>query len=63
VNNPEFIIADEATGNLDREDTKNIADMFLDLNKNGITILLVTHDVHLIEYLKFKNPELKLLDL
>lgn len=55
VHNPEFIMADEPTGNLDREDTKNIADILLDLHGKWVTILLVTHDLHLIEYMKLKK--------
>ena len=55
VHNPEFIMADEPTWNLDWEDTKNIADILLDLHSKGITILLVTHDLHLIEYMKLKK--------
>jgi len=54
INNPEFVMADEPTGNLDWEDTKHIADTFLNLHNNWVTILLVTHDVHLIEYMKLK---------
>jgi len=55
VNHPEFIMADEPTGNLDREDTKRIADVLLDLHSKGVTIMLVTHDLHLIEYMKLKK--------
>ena len=55
VSHPEFIMADEPTGNLDREDTKRIADVLLDLHDTGVTILLVTHDLHLIEYMKLKQ--------
>jgi cell division transport system ATP-binding protein len=58
VSNPEFIIADEPTGNLDREETKKVADTLLDLNAQGITVVFVTHDVHLIEYMKLKNPKI-----
>gem|GEM_PF-2350624 len=32
IHDPEFIMADEPTGNLDREDTKRIADVLLDLH-------------------------------
>lgn len=55
INNPEFIIADEPTGNLDWEETKKVADTLLDLNSHGVTVVLVSHDVHLIEYIKLKN--------
>lgn len=55
INNPEFIIADEPTGNLDWEETKKVADTLLELNSHGVTVVLVSHDVHLIEYIKLKN--------
>ena len=58
VSNPEFIVADEPTGNLDREETKKVADTLLDLNAQGITVVFVTHDVHLIEYMKLKNSKI-----
>lgn len=43
-NNPPIIIADEPTGNLDSKTGKIIMDMILKLNKEGKTIVLVTHD-------------------
>lgn len=42
--NPNLILADEPTGNLDAENAAVLARIMLDLNRNGITILLVTHD-------------------
>lgn len=44
VNRPGVILADEPTGNLDRESGARIMDLFRDLNRNGATILLITHD-------------------
>lgn len=45
INNPKFIIADEPTGALDSETSKDIMELFLELNKeNQTTIILVTHD-------------------
>ena len=55
INNPEFIIADEPTGNLDREYTKEIWDLLIEANKSWNTILLITHDVHLLEYIQSKT--------
>lgn len=55
IHDPEFIMADEPTGNLDREDTKRIADVLLDLHGKWVTVMLVTHDLHLIEYMKLKK--------
>jgi ABC-type ATPase involved in cell division len=55
INNPEFIIADEPTGNLDREYTQEIWDLLVEANKSWNTILLITHDVHLLNYIKSKS--------
>ena len=54
INNPEFIIADEPTWNLDREYTQEIGDLLIEANKSWNTILLITHDVHLLNYIKSK---------
>ena len=55
VNNPEFVIADEPTWNLDREYTQEIGDLLVEANKSWNTILLITHDVHLLDYIKSKT--------
>jgi len=44
VNNPAVILADEPTGNLDSAATAEIVSIFLQLNHEGITVLLVTHE-------------------
>lgn len=44
INSPKIILADEPTGNLDRKMANEIMQLLLDLNKKGITILLVTHE-------------------
>ncbi|MDU1313085.1 ABC transporter ATP-binding protein [Clostridium septicum] len=46
VNNPEIIIADEPTGALDSHTSEEIMNIFKDLNKSGITIILITHDIN-----------------
>lgn len=56
IHDPEFIIADEPTGNLDRENTQAVADILIQANNTGNTILLITHDIHLLNYLKAKHP-------
>ena len=55
IHDPEFIIADEPTGNLDRENTQVVADILIEANKAGNTIFLITHDIHLLNYLKEKH--------
>lgn len=52
IHDPELIIADEPTGNLDWENTQKIADILIKFNKEGKTILLFTHDIHLLNYIK-----------
>ena len=44
VTNPSFILADEPTGNLDRNSGKIVMNTFVNLNKQGQTIVMVTHD-------------------
>jgi putative ABC transport system ATP-binding protein len=44
VNSPSIIFADEPTGNLDSVSTKEIVSIFRKLNKDGITIIMVTHE-------------------
>ena len=41
---PDIILADEPTGNLDRHSGQDVIDVLETLNKNGITLILVTHD-------------------
>ena len=44
VQNPAFILADEPTGNLDKESGDNILKILKDLNKQGITVIMITHN-------------------
>jgi putative ABC transport system ATP-binding protein len=44
VNDPPLILADEPTGNLDSAATKEIISIFRSLNKDGITVIIVTHE-------------------
>ncbi len=50
VNDPRVIFADEPTGNLDNKSGREIMDLIKDLNKKGLTIILVTHDPKISEY-------------
>ena len=44
VNDPDVILADEPTGNLDQESGSQVMELFRDLNNSGSTILFITHD-------------------
>ena len=44
VNHPKFILADEPTGNLDSEATGNIIELLHQVNDEGTTVIMVTHD-------------------
>jgi len=50
ANNPEVILADEPTGNLDSKTGKEIMDLFNKLHKEGKTVILITHDLNLVRY-------------
>ena len=50
INNPKIIFADEPTGNLDSITSDEIMNLFTELNKQGITIVLVTHEDDVADY-------------
>ncbi|QOR36618.1 ABC transporter ATP-binding protein [Clostridium sp. 'deep sea'] len=52
VSNPTVILADEPTGNLDTATTKEIMNLFCELNDEGVTIIIVTHEDDVAEYTK-----------
>jgi cell division transport system ATP-binding protein len=62
VHDPKIIIWDEATWNLDPETAKEIMDIFLDINADGKTVIMATHDDNIVNSLKkrvisFQNKE------
>ncbi|MGE5616654.1 MAG: cell division ATP-binding protein FtsE, partial [Bacillota bacterium] len=48
VNRPALLIADEPTANLDAESAERIAEIFVEFNRVGVTVLIATHDQHLV---------------
>jgi macrolide transport system ATP-binding/permease protein len=50
VNNPSIILADEPTGNLDSKSSKDIMSLFRALHRQGLTVVLVTHDIEVAEH-------------
>ncbi len=57
LNDPELILADEPTGNLDPQTSVEVMQVLQEINKNGNTILMATHDYALI--LKYPSKTLK----
>lgn len=62
VNNPAIILADEPTGNLDSVSEKEIMELFTELNSHGKTIIIVSHEPEVANYVKrillFKDGEI-----
>ncbi|MEW6331410.1 MAG: cell division ATP-binding protein FtsE [Pseudomonadota bacterium] len=58
VNKPPLLLADEPTGNLDSKLADEILDLFLDFNNHGVTVLIATHDLHLIDRARRRVIEL-----
>ena len=50
IHQPKLLVADEPTGNLDRESAENLLQLFRALNEEGLTILLVTHNTDLLRF-------------
>ena len=59
LNDPELIIADEPTGNLDPKLSLEIIKLFEEFNDLGVAVLIATHDLGLIARLKYRTLTLK----
>jgi cell division transport system ATP-binding protein len=60
INDPELILADEPTGNLDPETSEEIMRLLFEINNNNKTIIMATHDYELIR--KFPSKTFKFED-
>lgn len=49
VNKPSIIIADECTGNLDMDNSISIMKLLSDINKEGVTVIMATHNLELVK--------------
>ena len=52
MNTPDTVIADEPTGNVDVDLTEGIMELLVKINKLGKTVIVVTHDMNIIEQYK-----------
>jgi cell division transport system ATP-binding protein len=57
LNDPEFILADEPTGNLDPQTSSEVLEVLKKINANGKTVIMATHDYALL--MKFPSKTLK----
>ena len=58
VNRPPLLLADEPTGNLDPDLSREIMDLFGQFNQVGVTVLIATHDLELVDRMKRKRLRL-----
>lgn len=59
VNNPSIIIADECTGNLDIDNSIEILKLLCDINSQGITVIMATHDTEILKLFPKRVIEIK----
>ena len=59
ANKPSINIADECTGNLDINNSIEIVNILDEINKNGTTVIMATHDIELLKIFKKRTVELK----
>ena len=58
VNDPKLIVADEPTGNLDPQTSESIMALLEEINRNGTTVIICTHDSNLVDRMKKRVIEI-----
>lgn len=59
VNDPTLLLADEPTGNLDEESARRILDLMIRANQTGATVIVATHDPHLLQSISGRQIALR----
>jgi len=59
VNNPQLIILDEPTGNIDPDLSQEIVELLYNINKKGTTIIMVTHQQELVKKYRHRTIEIR----
>ena len=55
INDPEIVLADEPTGNLDPESSHGIMELLFEISKSGRAVIMATHDYSLFQFFKAKT--------
>lgn len=58
LNNPKLIVADEPTGNLDPQTSESVMALLQEINRDGTTVLICTHDSNLVDRMKKRVIEI-----
>lgn len=59
INKPVLLLADEPTGNLDPKNSKEIMNLLTEINENGTTVIVVTHDKEMVNLMKKRVVTMK----
>lgn len=59
INNPEILLADEPTGNLDPITAKEIVELLVGINNSGTTVIMATHDINIVNNFKKRVISMK----
>jgi ABC-type ATPase involved in cell division len=59
VNNPDILLADEPTGNLDERATRGVFQLLREINTAGTTVVMATHDLDLVRQTSYRTIEMR----